>query len=201
MTESSPIALGNPLAPSRRPESIGVPFPSTDIRVVDPDDPAVDAAPGDPGELLVHGPQVFSGYWNRPEETAATLLPGGWLRTGDVVVVDEDGFVHLVDRIKELIIVGGFNVYPSEVEAVLKQQPGIADAAVVAISADGTDRVAAAVVRTPGSEVDADALIAACRQHLAGYKTPRRIEFVDDLPRSTIGKVLRGEVRQRLLAG
>lgn len=200
MTEASPIALGNPLAPSRRPESIGVPFPSTWIRVVDKDDPTTDVPPGEPGELLVRGPQVFSGYWNRPADTAATLLPGGWLRTGDVVLVDDDGFVHLVDRIKELIIVGGFNVYPSEVEAVLRRQPGVGDAAVVALPDGDMDHVAAAVVALPGVHLDPDTLIAECRTHLAGYKTPRRIEVVDELPRSTIGKVLRGRVRDELLS-
>ncbi len=200
MTESSPITLGNPLTAERRPESIGVPFPSTWIRVVHKDDPATDVPPGDQGELLVRGPQVFIGYWNRPEETAGALLPGGWLRTGDVVVVDDDGFVHLVDRIKELVIVGGFNVYPSEVEAVLRRQPGVADAAVVALPDGDIDRVAAAVVPEPGATLDTDALITACRQHLAGYKVPRRIDVVDELPRSTIGKVLRGKVRDELLA-
>jgi long-chain acyl-CoA synthetase len=200
MTESSPITLGNPLSTERRAESIGIPFPSTWIRVALKDDPTTDVAPGDPGELLVSGPQVFVGYWNRPEETAAALLPGGWLRTGDVVVVDDDGFVHLVDRIKELVIVGGFNVYPSEVEAVLRRQPGVADAAVVALPHGDIDHVAAAVVAEPGVTLDTEALIAACRKHLAGYKTPRRIEVVDELPRSTIGKVLRSKVRDMLLA-
>ncbi len=200
MTESSPITLGNPLTTERRPESIGIPFPSTWIRVVHKDDPTIDVPVGDPGELLVSGPQVFVGYWNRPDETGATLLPGGWLRTGDVVVVDDDGFVHLVDRIKELVIVGGFNVYPSEVEAVLRRQPGVADAAVVALPDGDIDHVAAAVVAEPGVTLDTDALIAECRRHLAGYKTPRQVVVVDELPRSTIGKVLRGKVRDDLLA-
>ena len=200
MTESSPIALGNPLAPSRRPESIGIPFPSTWMRVTHKDDPTTEVPLGDPGELLISGPQVFAGYWNRADDTAATLLPGGWLRTGDIVVVDDDGFVHLVDRIKELVIVGGFNVYPSEVEAALLRQPGVADAAVVALPDGDIDHVVAAVVAEPGVTLDPAALITECRRHLAGYKTPRRIEIVDELPRSTIGKVLRGKVRDDLLA-
>ena len=123
MTETSPISLGNPAAPTRRPGTVGVPFPSTRIRIVDPDDPSRDLPIGEPGELLIRGPQVFAGYWNRPEETAAVLLPGGWLRTGDITVADADGFVRIVDRIKELIITGGFNVYPSEVEEVLRELP------------------------------------------------------------------------------
>ncbi len=113
MTEASPVALGNPMGPTRRPGTVGVPFPSTEIRLVDPADPDVAAAPGASGELLIRGPQVFQGYWNRPSETAAALLPGGWLRTGDIAEVSADGFVTIVDRRKELIITGGFNVSPS----------------------------------------------------------------------------------------
>ena len=110
MTESSPVALGNPFHPPRRTGTIGVPFPSTLMKVVDQDDPAVEVPQGQPGELILKGPQVFKGYWNNPEETAKTLLPGGWLRTGDIVTVDEDGFTTIVDRAKELIITGGYNV-------------------------------------------------------------------------------------------
>ena len=118
LTESSPVALGNPFAPTRKTGTIGVPFPSTLMRVVDPDDPSVDVPAGTPGELQIKGPQVFSGYWNAPDETAKALLEGDWLRTGDLVIVDADGFTTIVDRIKELIITGGFNVAPSEVEAL-----------------------------------------------------------------------------------
>ncbi len=199
MTESSPITLGNPVSQQRRPGTVGVPFPSTDVRVVDRDDPTTDVPAGSPGELLVRGPQVFSGYWQRPEETAAVLLPGGWLRTGDVVEMSEDGFVTVVDRIKELIITGGFNVYPSEVEDALRLVDGVADAAVVGLRGeDGTEEVAAAVVAEPGATPDPDAVRAAVRAHLAGYKVPRRVVVVDELPRSVIGKVLRRKVRDQL---
>jgi long-chain acyl-CoA synthetase len=202
MTESSPITLGNPVSPARRPGTVGVPFPSTDVRIVDPDDPTQARAPGEAGELLVRGPQVFSGYWRRPEETAKALLPDGWLRTGDIVVMDDDGFVTVIDRIKELIITGGFNVYPSEVEDALRRLPGVRDAAAVGLPAGhGGEEVVAAVVGEPDAELDAAALRAGCREHLAGYKVPRRVVFVDELPRSQIGKVLRREVRERLLAG
>ena len=122
MTETSPVALGNPIGPTRRPGTVGVPFPSTEIRVVDPDDPTIDRGFDEEGELLIRGPQVFSGYWNRPEETAEVLLPDGWLRTGDIVRVSPDGFVTIVDRVKELIITGGFNVAPSEVEETLRER-------------------------------------------------------------------------------
>ncbi|WP_291043177.1 long-chain-fatty-acid--CoA ligase [Herbiconiux sp.] len=201
MTETSPVALGNPIGPSRRPGTVGVPFPSTEIRVVDPDDPAVDRPFGEAGELLIRGPQVFQGYWGRPGDTAAALLDGGWLRTGDIASVSADGFVTIVDRLKELIITGGFNVSPSEVEDALASHPDVEAAAVVALPrASGGEDVAAAVVLKSGASLDVDALRDYCRTRLAAYKVPRRIVAVDDLPRSLIGKVLRKQVRERLLA-
>jgi long-chain acyl-CoA synthetase len=201
MTETSPVALGNPIGPSRRPGTVGVPFPSTEIRVVDPDDSSVDRQPGDAGELLIRGPQVFQGYWRRPDETSAALLEGGWLRTGDIASVSTDGFVTIVDRLKELIITGGFNVAPSEVESVLESHPDVTAAAVVAVARpDGAEQVAAAVVLRDGVKLDADGLRDFCRTRLAAYKVPRRIEAMDDLPRSLIGKVQRREVRERLRA-
>jgi len=201
MTESSPVALGNPIGPSRRPGTVGVPFPSTDIRVVDPEDPTVDRPLGEPGELLLRGPQVFQGYWNRPSDTAATLLDGGWLRTGDIASVSPDGFVTIVDRLKEIIITGGFNVSPSEVEDVLTSHPDIAGAAVVALpKSSGGEDVAAAIVLRDGVHVEPDAIRDFCKARLAAYKVPRRVVVVDDLPRSLIGKVQRREVRERLMS-
>ena len=202
MTETSPVALGNPIGPSRRPGTVGVPFPSTDIRVVDPADPTVDRGIDEEGELLIRGPQVFSGYWNRPSETAETLLPGGWLRTGDIVRVSADGFVTIVDRIKELIITGGFNVAPSEVESVLLSHPSVADAAVVGLpSASGGEDVIAVVVLAPGATLDLNDVREWAKSYLASYKVPRRIEVVDELPRNIVGKVLRRVVRTNLLDG
>ncbi|REC96983.1 long-chain acyl-CoA synthetase [Microbacterium sp. AG157] len=201
MTESSPVALGNPIGPSRRPGTVGVPFPSTDIRVVDPDDPTVDRPQGEAGELLLRGPQVFQGYWNRPSDTAETLLDGGWLRTGDIATVSPDGFVTIVDRLKEIIITGGFNVSPSEVEDVLTSHPDIAGAAVVALpKSSGQEDVAAAIVLREGVHVEPDAIRDFCKTRLAAYKVPRRVVVVDDLPRSLIGKVQRREVRERLMS-
>ncbi|MEZ3156905.1 long-chain-fatty-acid--CoA ligase [Microbacterium sp. BWR-S6Y] len=201
MTESSPVALGNPIGPSRRPGTVGVPFPSTEIRVVDPEDPRVDLPLGEPGELLLRGPQVFQGYWNRPSDTAATLLAGGWLRTGDIASVSPDGFVTIVDRLKEIIITGGFNVSPSEVEDVLTSHPDIAGAAVVALpKSSGGEDVAAAIVLREGVQVEPEAIRDFCKQRLAAYKVPRRVVVVDDLPRSLIGKVQRREVRERLMS-
>lgn len=201
MTESSPISLGNPVGPTRRPGTVGVPFPSTEIRVVDPGDPSVDRSIGESGELLVRGPQVFRGYWDRPDETAATLLEGGWLRTGDIVTVSEDGFVTVVDRVKELIISGGFNISPSEVEQVLLMHPDVEGAAVVGLPhPSGGEEVAAVVVMKEGAVFDAAAIRQFCRGHLTPYKVPKRVSVVDELPRSLIGKVLRRSVRDNLLA-
>ncbi|MWV59656.1 long-chain-fatty-acid--CoA ligase [Rathayibacter sp. VKM Ac-2754] len=201
MTESSPVALGNPVGPTRRPGTVGVPFPSTEIRLVDPADPSVDRRAGESGELLLRGPQVFQGYWKRPDETAETLLAGGWLRTGDIATISADGFVTIVDRAKELIITGGFNVSPSEVEGVLESHPDVVRAAVVGLPrADGGESVAAAVVLRPGTAVDTEALRDFCRGHLTPYKVPKRVDVVTELPTSLIGKVLRREVRQRLMA-
>jgi long-chain acyl-CoA synthetase len=198
MTETSPIVVGTPLAPSRRAGTAGIPFPSTEARVVDRNDSSVDMPLGEPGELLVRGPQVFDGYWHRPADTEAVLLRDGWLRTGDVVVMDDDGFVTIVDRIKELILVGGFNVYPSQVEEVLKDMPGIADAAVVGARTPSGEEVVAAVVAEPGATLDPEAIREAARAHLAAYKVPKRVVVVDELPRTVIGKLMRRELRDQL---
>jgi long-chain acyl-CoA synthetase len=200
MTESSPVALGNPFHPTRRTGTIGVPFPSTLMKVVDLDDPTTEVPQGQPGELLLKGPQVFKGYWNNPEETAKTLLPDGWLRTGDIVTVDEDGFTTIVDRAKELIITGGYNVSPSEVEAVLRLHPSVTDAAVFGKPLQrGGEMVVAAIELEPSAELDTAALRAHCREHLAGYKVPRRFVQIEDTPRSMLGKILRKQVREQIL--
>ena len=202
LTETSPIAIGNPFGPSRKPGTVGVPFPLTDIRVVDPKNTALDVAPGEEGELLIRGPQVFSGYWNRPDETEEALLDGGWFRTGDIVSVDNDYFVTIRDRIKELIITGGFNVSPSEVEDVIATFAGVSDVSVVGLPRPGGgEDVVAAVVPIPGTTLDPDALLAFARKHLTAYKVPRRVVVLDSLPRSLIGKVLRREIRDTLVAG
>jgi long-chain acyl-CoA synthetase len=203
MTETSPVALGNPLTDARRPGTLGLPFPSTRIRVVDPADVTRDVEPGERGELLIQGPQVFAGYWGRPEETAEQLLDDGWLRTGDIVTVDETGWVVLVDRIKEIIISGGFKIYPSQVEEHLRAMPGVADVAVVGVpGGDLGESVVAAVVLEPGATgIDLDAVRAWGEQHLARYALPRRLVVLDELPRSQVGKVLRRVVRDAVLAG
>jgi long-chain acyl-CoA synthetase len=203
LTECSPLALGNPLSPARQPGTLGLPYPSTTIRVVDPEDPTADVRPGERGELLVRGPQVFAGYWQRSEDTAAALLPDGWLRTGDIVEVDDQtGFTRLVDRIKEVIIIGGFNVYPSQVEDRLREMPGVEDVAVVGMpSGDLGEKVVAAVVMAAGAtRLELEAVREWCGEHLARYAIPRELVFLHELPRSQIGKVMRRVVREQLLS-
>ncbi|GLJ60026.1 long-chain-fatty-acid--CoA ligase [Microbacterium barkeri] len=200
LSECSPVLIVNPVSENRKAGAIGLPLPGTEVRIADPDDPSRDAAPGAPGELLVRGPQVFGGYYGRPEATAA-VFHEDWFRTGDVVTMDEDGFISIVDRIKELIITGGFNVSPTEVEIALRQHPSVADAAVVGLpSAHSGEEVVAAIVLDEGAEVDEEDVRAFARGILTPYKVPRRVFVVDELPTSMIGKVLRREVRERLLA-
>lgn len=199
LTESSPVALGNPFHPSRRTGTIGIPFPSTEMRVADPQDLTADVAQGEQGELLIRGPQVFQGYWGSPEETSQSLLDDGWLRTGDLVTVDEDGFTTIVDRVKELIITGGFNVSPTEVESVLRTHVDVEDAAVVGLrQPDGGEKVVAAVTARSGSTIDPGQVRKWCRERLTPYKVPREITVVDELPKSMLGKILRKEVRDSL---
>lgn len=202
LSETSPGLTANPVAPSRRAGTVGLPLPNTEIRVVDPENPTTDRAAGEEGELIVRGPQVFSGYWKKPDESAAVFVDGGWFRTGDIGTVDADGFVRIVDRIKELVKTSGFNVSPSEVEETLRTYPGILDAAVVGLPSEHSgEDVVAAVTLEPGVVLDEDAIRVFCRDKLTPYKVPRRIVQVDELPKSLIGKVLRRQVRDRLIAG
>jgi long-chain acyl-CoA synthetase len=200
LSECSPVLMANPVAENRVPGTVGLPLPGTECRVVDPDDLTADVAPGARGELIVRGPQVFQGYYGKPEETHA-VFTDGWFRTGDIVTIDEAGFVRIVDRIKELIITGGFNVAPTEVENALRQHPDVDDAAVVGLpSSRSGEEVVAAIVPATGADVDVEAIREFARGILTPYKVPKRIFVVDELPKSLIGKVLRRQVRDRLLA-
>ena len=199
LSETSPVLTANPVADNRRQGTIGLPLPGTDIRIVDPDDPTTDVKQGERGELLAKGPQVMSGYWNKPNETADVFVDG-WYRTGDIATMDADGFIKIVDRIKELVITGGFNVAPTEVEDALRGFSGVADIAIVGLpNARDGEHIVAAVVPKPGETVDAEALRAYARENLAAYKVPKQVYFVDELPKSLIGKVLRKKVRDALL--
>ncbi|GAA1792577.1 long-chain-fatty-acid--CoA ligase [Agromyces lapidis] len=207
LSECSPVLMANPVAPNRKAGTVGLPLPSTECRVVDPEQPSNDVAPGTEGELIVRGPQVFSGYWQKPEETEAVFVAdpeGGapWFRTGDIVSIDDEGFVRIVDRIKELIITGGFNVAPSEVEEALRSHPDVEDAAVVGLPDEHSgEEVVAVVVLAEGAQFDEKSIRDFVRDGLTPYKVPKRILPADDLPRSLIGKVLRREVRNGLLNG
>jgi long-chain acyl-CoA synthetase len=200
LSECSPVLMANPVAENRVPGTVGLPLPGTECRVVDPDDPTQDVPAGERGELIVRGPQVFSGYYGKPEETEAVMVDG-WFRTGDIVTVDEGGFVRIVDRIKELIITGGFNVAPTEVENALRQHPQVEDAAVVGLPSEHSgEEVVAAIVVAADQDVDVEAIREFSRTLLTPYKVPRRIFVVDDLPTSIIGKVLRRQVREKILS-
>ena len=177
--------------------SAGRPLPWVEMRIVDPVSWR-DCAAGDVGEVWLRAPNVMAGYYDRAAETAAALMPGGWLRTGDGGYRDEDGYLFLADRIKDMIVSGGENIYPIEVEEVLSQHPGVGEVAVIGVPDERWgETVKALVVRAPDSTVDADELVAFARGRLAGYKLPRSVEFVADLPRSPAGKVLKRDLRAR----
>ncbi|OSN09980.1 long-chain fatty acid--CoA ligase [Lonsdalea iberica] len=195
LTESSPLVTGNPYDMQQYTGSVGLPIPSTEVRIVD--ERANDVALGEAGELWVRGPQVMKGYWNQPEETAA-VLKDGWLATGDIVTSDEQGFLRIVDRKKDMILVSGFNVYPNEIEDVIVRHPDVVEAAAVGVPSEiSGEAVKVFIVRRPDSTLETEALIAHCRRYLTGYKVPRQFEFRDELPKSNVGKILRRELRDQ----
>jgi long-chain acyl-CoA synthetase len=190
MTETSPSTHCNPIG-AARPGTIGLPLPGTHCKVVSQDDPSVEVAPGTPGELAVKGPQVFRGYWGK-EELAGVFTDDGYVLTGDVAVMDDDGYFSIVDRKKELIIAGGFNIYPSEVEEVLFTLPGVADAVVIGVPDKYRgETVKAYVVVAEGATLTEAEVVEHCAQSLTAYKVPKLVEFRDALPRTVVGKVLR----------
>lgn len=197
LTEASPVVTSSVIGGVPKPGSVGVPLPGVKLRLVD--ESGEDALVSDPGELWVKGPNVFAGYWEDPEATAA-VLTGGWLHTGDVAVVDDDGYVYLVDRLKDIVIVSGFNVYPAEVEDVLREDPRVTEVAVVGVADPHTgEAVQAYVVPAPGAAGDPElvgSLAARCRAHLAPYECPSGIELVDSLPQGLGGKLLRRALRK-----
>jgi long-chain acyl-CoA synthetase len=195
LTETSPVVTLNPF---HRPKlgSIGVPVPGTDVRIVD--DIGADVPQGQPGELFVKGPQVMEGYWQRPEETAR-VLRDGWLATGDIAMLDEEGYVAIVDRKKDMIIVSGFNVYPNEVEAVIAEHPGVKDVAVIGVPDDLCGEAVHAYVVKKDDAVTEDDIKQHCKKVLTNYKVPKVVHFRDDLPKSNVGKVIRKNLREEAL--
>jgi long-chain acyl-CoA synthetase len=201
MTECSPVTMANPLNGNARHISVGVPLPGTVARVVSETDASQAMAVGQAGELLVRGPQVFAGYWNQPKETAE-VLSNGWLRTGDIAVMSPDGFFTLLDRKRDVIIIDGLNVYPSEVEEVLNSHPGVKESAVVGVPDPMRgETVAAYVVLIPGIAPSAAELSNYCADRLAPYKVPRRVIAREELPHNILGKVLRRVLREEAMAG
>ena len=192
LTECAPLVAGNPYDLKHYSGSIGLPVPSTDIRLVD--DNGHDVPSGEPGELWVKGPQVMLGYWQRPDATDE-VLKDGWLATGDVVTVDDQGFVRIVDRKKDMILVSGFNVYPNEIEDVVSQHPKVLECAAIGVPSEVSGETVKICVVKKDVSLTKEELLTHCRRHLTGYKVPKIVEFRDELPKSNVGKILRRELR------
>ncbi|MGH3342542.1 MAG: AMP-binding protein [Carbonactinosporaceae bacterium] len=199
LTETSPVALANPLNANARAGTVGLPISNTQARVVDEFDidPEKICPVGVAGELLVRGPQVFHGYWNQPEDSAAMLSDDGWCRTGDIAVMSPSGFFTVIDRKRDVIMASGFSIYPSEIEDVVRSHPAVHDAAVIGIPDDYRgETVKTCVMLREGQQLTEEELIEHCSQHLAPYKIPKVVEFREELPRNLIGKVLRRILRE-----
>lgn len=194
LTETSPAACINPMNSEGFTDSIGLPLPSTDGSVRDPDNNALPA--GEAGELCIRGPQVMEGYWQRPDETAKTIDSEGWLHTGDVAVMDEKGFFKIVDRLKDMILVSGFNVYPNEIEAVIAMHPGVLEVGAIGVPDEHSgEAVKVVIVKKDPALTEAD-ILAHCKEEMTGYKRPKIVQFVEELPKTNVGKILRRELRE-----
>lgn len=196
LTEASPVVSVNPMTNKDFNGTIGLPLPSTEVSVRN--EAGEEVGLETPGELWVRGPQVMQGYWKKPTETAKVLMPEGWLRTGDIVTINARGFLRIIDREKDMVIVSGFNVFPSEVEDIIAQHPGVLEVGVVGVPDPVTGEKLKAVIVRKDLNLKATDIINYCRQELTGYKIPRVIEFRDSLPKSAVGKVLRKELREKL---
>jgi long-chain acyl-CoA synthetase len=194
LTESAPVAIANPITIQEWSGQIGVPLPSTEVAILDDDGEPV--APGQVGEICLRGPQIMRGYWNRPDETAKVFTANGWLRTGDMGVMDEHGNVRLTDRKKDIIVVSGFKVFPNEIEDVLAMHPGVLEAGAIGVPDERSgEAVKVVVVRKDPALTERD-VVAHCKQHLTAYKLPRLVEFRSKpLPKTNLGKILRRALR------
>ena len=195
LTECSPLVSVNPYDITCHNGSIGLPVPSTEIKLVD--DKGMEVAAGQPGELCIKGPQVMVGYWQRQDATDE-VLKEGWLYSGDIVTVDQEGFLRIVDRKKDMILVSGFNVYPNEIEDVVMQHPKVREAAAIGVLSDLSGEAVKICIVKKDPSLTKDELIAHCRRHLTGYKVPKIVEFRDDLPKTNVGKILRRELRDEI---
>lgn len=192
LTESSCFVAFNPPGPKERHGTVGLPLPGLEVRIADADGQAL--ASGTLGELLVRGPNIIEHYLNRPDETREAFVDG-WFRTGDIAVMDEDGYIRIVDRKKDMVLVSGFNVYPNEVEAVIAEHPDVMEVAVIGVPDENTGEAVCAFVALHRPGLDGEAIIRHCRERLTAYKVPKRIEFREQLPKSPIGKILRAQLR------
>ncbi|MEL7465787.1 MAG: AMP-binding protein [Pseudomonadota bacterium] len=196
LTETSPVVTFEPLGKARE-GTIGIPVPSTEVALLTDD--GTPAPDGEAGEIAVRGPQVMAGYWKKPEETAK-VMHGDWFLTGDIGVMDDDGYIRIVDRKKDMVVVSGFNVYPNEVEDVIAAHPAVVEVAVIGVPDDASGEAVKAFIVTADQSVDAKAVRAYCKEHLTAYKVPKFVEFRDELPKSNVGKILRKDLRAEELA-
>ncbi len=200
LTESTSLGISNPILGLKKVGSIGIPFPDNDVRLVDIENGTEDVPQGEPGEIIMKGPLIMQGYWNNPDETVGQLKDG-WLYTGDIAVMDEDSYIFIVDRKKDMIIAGGFNIYPREIDEVLFQHDKVQEAVCVGLADEYRgETVKAYVVLKPGQQATEEEIISFCRQKLAAYKVPKMVEFRESLPKSAIGKILRKILRQEEMA-
>lgn len=197
LTETSPVTHVNPLNGLRKPGSVGIPAPGTDVKIVDIDTGEKELGVGEEGELCIKGPQVMAGYWGRPDETAKTII-GGWLFTGDLAKVDEDGYCYIVGRKKDMIVASGYNVYPDEVDDVLFSHPAVLEAATIGVPDEKRgETVKSFVVLKPDQKVSEEEILAHCKKELAPYKVPKQVDFLAELPKSNMMKILRRELREQ----
>ncbi len=193
LSETSPVATANPADASEFSGSIGLPIPSTEIAILD--DAGNPVPIGERGEIAIRGPQVMAGYWNRPDETAKSMTPDGFFKSGDVGIMDERGYVRIVDRKKDMILVSGFNVYPTEIEGVVAEHPGVLECACIGVPDENAGEAVKLFVVRKDPTLTVEQLMAFCKERLTGYKRPKFIEFRDDLPKTNVGKILRRELR------
>jgi long-chain acyl-CoA synthetase len=195
MTETTSLGISNPILGLKKVGGIGIPFPDTDVRLVDVEEGVEDVPQGEPGEIIIKSPLIMQGYWRNPEETAGQLR-NGWLYTGDIAVRDEDDYFFIVDRKKDMIIAGGYNIYPREIDEVLYQHPKIQDAVAVGVPDEYRgETIKAFVILKQGETATEEDIISFCREKLAAYKAPKIVEFRDSLPKSAVGKILRKILR------
>ena len=191
LSEATSVATSNPVLGLKKAGSIGIPFPDNDVRLVDIENGESDVPDGQPGEIIMKGPTIMQGYWNNPSETAGQLKDG-WLYTGDIATRDEDGYIFIVDRKKDMIIAGGFNIYPRDIDEVLFQHPKVAEAVAIGVNDKYRgETVKAFVVLKEGESCTTEEIIAFCKEKLAPYKVPKQVEFRSELPKTQVGKFLR----------